>query len=121
MIRPYTVEEFERLESAHGWLGLHASYQGPVLFRRPTREEVQVFFAKTNAPNANQNGMAIDAQQELVRRCVVYPDRKGLDAVMAEFVLFDDEIAGPILRSAKGDETARAKKPETPSDAGTPT
>lgn len=91
-----TEEEIESLKAKHGTVHLLGNEFGQAVFRLPTLKEYNRF----------REEMAMGAQYKassgptLVRACVVWPDRKAFDAIVAAHPGIIDTMAGELVEHA---------------------
>jgi hypothetical protein len=104
MFEPISDEQLDELRGKHGSVYVHATPQGPVYFRCPTRAEIEAALEK------QRQGLVLVAADQLALRCAVYPPGESLKPVFTRFPLLSDGLSTAVLEVAKGDEAALAKK-----------
>lgn len=106
MIEAISQEAFDELEAKHGALFECETGQGKVLFRCANVGEIGAFRER-----AGKSSQLLLAQNELMARATVYPDKTIVEDLQKRFPLFAVDVCDAILTVAKGNEEARAKKP----------
>lgn len=105
MIEAISQEAFDELEAKHGGLFECETGQGKVLFRAANGGEIGAFRERASKP-----GQLLLAQNELMARAAVYPDKAAVEDLQKRFPLFAVDVCDAILTVAKGNEEARVKK-----------
>lgn len=105
MIETISQEALDELEAKHGAVFECETGQGKILFRAATVGEIGAFKDRASKP-----GQLLLAQNELMSRTTVHPDKPVVEELQRRFPLFSVDVADAILMVAKGNEEARVKK-----------
>ena len=89
-----TEEQIAEITSKHPGSQHFRSKRGKweCILRPPKRAEYKRFKHQTHNP-----ATAADAQEMLVRQCVVYPDRVVFDALLEEYPAIPEALSKPLL------------------------
>lgn len=90
-------EKIEELESMHKRIAVLRGVGDPpaweIVLRKPSRAEYKMFRAQIMNP-----AQAPDAQEILVRKCVVFPDAAGFDALLEDYPAIPEAASEAIKR-----------------------
>jgi hypothetical protein len=92
--------QLEELKAQYEDLYLFERKGVSLVFKPPTREQFKRFIKET------EKGDAYSATETLVKDCLVYPNRAGLDEVLRRYPGLIDPIGGDLTRLAKMEEAA---------------
>lgn len=90
-------EKIEELEATHKRIAVVRGNGDPpaweIVMRKPTRAEYKMFRAQLTNP-----AQAPDAQEILVRKCVVYPDAAAFDAMLEDYPAIPEAVGDALRR-----------------------
>lgn len=100
-----TDEEIEALKAKHGELHLLTAKEESVVVKPPTRAQYGRF--REYASSQERRG---EAFQKLLSDCVVWPDVKGLDALLARLPGLAETFGGEVAQLAGLTSVVDSKK-----------
>ena len=95
----------DELKAKHGELTQVDVGEQEFIVRGPTKAEYAAFRAMI----FDESKRAY-ATEDLVRACIVYPERKAFEALLAHRPALPEVLSEHVLTLAKGAETVKAKK-----------
>lgn len=105
-VDPAKLEAFKATHGAHRVFTLDRGELGVLVFRKATGAEYRRLTMKIAENRAN----AYDANEELLRACVLEPSGPALDALLDEYPGLVLDIGGEIALVANNDHRTEAKK-----------